>query len=102
VNGAAGNFLCPIAGLSYNAFRYGYCADSIGLTNLSTVLEIDTMGTYNVSKAAFEAYLRDHGGIIINITATLHYVGHPLQVSYDCHCMEFIYFRLMLVLPKLV
>lgn len=66
VNGAAGNFLCPIASLSYNAFR--------------TVMEIDTMGTFNVSKAAFEAYLRDHGGIIINITATLHYTGHPLQV----------------------
>ena len=41
---AAGNFLSPAAGLSYNAFK--------------TVLEIDTMGTFNVSKTAYEKYLR--------------------------------------------
>ncbi|MCA9601728.1 MAG: SDR family oxidoreductase [Polyangiales bacterium] len=65
VNGAAGNFLCPAAQLSYNAFR--------------TVMDIDTNGTFNVSKAAFEAWLRDHGGSIINISATLHYGATPLQ-----------------------
>ncbi len=69
INGAAGNFLCPAAQLSYNAFR--------------TVLEIDTMGTFNVSKAAFEHLVkagengRDPG--IINISATLHYMGTPMQ-----------------------
>ncbi|MGB0588099.1 MAG: SDR family oxidoreductase [Myxococcota bacterium] len=66
VNGAAGNFLCPAANLSSNAFR--------------TVLEIDTMGTYNVSRTAFDKALRDSGGSILNITATLHYAGQALQV----------------------
>ena len=58
INGAAGNFIAPAATLSYNAFR--------------TVMEIDTVGTYNVSKAAFTHYLRKHGGHILNISATLH------------------------------
>ena len=66
VNGAAGNFLAPAAALSYNAFR--------------TVIDIDTIGTFNVSKAAFDKSLRDHGGSILNISATLHYTGTALQV----------------------
>jgi 2,4-dienoyl-CoA reductase [(3E)-enoyl-CoA-producing], peroxisomal len=66
VNGAAGNFLAPASQLSYNGFR--------------TVLEIDAIGTYNVCRAAFEAWLRDHGGSIINISATLHYAATPLQI----------------------
>lgn len=65
VNGAAGNFLCPAAQLSYNAFR--------------TVVDIDTVGTWNVCRAAFERTLRDHGGVILNISATLHYAATPLQ-----------------------
>ena len=65
VNGAAGNFLAPAAQLSYNAFR--------------TVIAIDTLGTFNVSRAAFEKRLRDHGGSIINISATLHYGATMLQ-----------------------
>src|SRR5262245_696364 len=43
VNGAAGNFLAPAAQLSYNGFK--------------TVLDIDAMGTFNVSRAAFDATL---------------------------------------------
>jgi 2,4-dienoyl-CoA reductase [(3E)-enoyl-CoA-producing], peroxisomal len=66
VNGAAGNFLAPAAQLSYNAFK--------------TVMEIDTIGTWNVSKAAFQRRLRDHGGHLINITATLHYGATPMQI----------------------
>ncbi len=66
VNGAAGNFLAPAAQLSYNGFR--------------TVLDIDAMGTFNVSRAAFDAYLRDNGGVILNISATLHYGATPLQI----------------------
>jgi len=66
VNGAAGNFLCPAAKLSSNAFK--------------TVLEIDTLGTYNMSKAAFEKALKHSGGSILNISATLHYAGQALQV----------------------
>ncbi|MFK7989193.1 MAG: SDR family oxidoreductase [Sandaracinaceae bacterium] len=65
VNGAAGNFLAPAAALSYNAFR--------------TVMDIDTNGTFNVCRAAFERTLRDNGGLILNISATLHYTATPLQ-----------------------
>ncbi|CAI9592090.1 unnamed protein product [Staurois parvus] len=66
VNNAAGNFLCPASNLSFNAFK--------------TVFDIDTMGTFNTSKIVFERYFRDHGGVIINITATLSYKGQVLQV----------------------
>lgn len=66
VNGAAGNFLAPAAGLSYNGF--------------ATVMAIDTLGTFNVSRAAFEKALRDSGGSIINISATLHYGATPMQI----------------------
>ncbi|XP_063961534.1 peroxisomal 2,4-dienoyl-CoA reductase [(3E)-enoyl-CoA-producing]-like [Lytechinus pictus] len=67
VNGAAGNFVCPAASMSFNAFK--------------TVLEIDTMGTFNTSKAVFDEYMRDNGGVIINISATLAYKATVLQ----CH-----------------
>src|SRR6187399_3228980 len=40
VNGAAGNFLCPADQLSANGF--------------GTVVDIDTKGTFNVCRAAFE------------------------------------------------
>ena len=66
VNGAAGNFLAPAAKLSYNAFK--------------TVMEIDTIGTFNVTKAAFDKSLQANGGSIINISATLHYAGQALQL----------------------
>lgn len=66
INGAAGNFLAPAATLSTNGFR--------------TVMEIDTVGTYSMSRAVFLAAMREHGGSIVNISATLHYGGTPLQV----------------------
>ena len=66
VNAAAGNFLCPSADLSPNGF--------------GTVLDIDAKGTWNVSRAAYHAWLRDHGGQILNISATLHYGGTPGQL----------------------
>ncbi|NWI43500.1 DECR2 reductase, partial [Picathartes gymnocephalus] len=66
INGAAGNFLCPASALSFNAFK--------------TVIDIDTMGTFNTSKVLFEKYFRDHGGVIVNITATLSYRGQALQL----------------------
>lgn len=66
VNGAAGNFLAPAATLSSKGYR--------------TVLDIDAVGTYNASRAAFLAVMRDHGGAIVNISATLHYGGTPMQV----------------------
>lgn len=80
--------------MSYNAFK--------------TVLEIDTIGTFNCSKAVFDKYFKvshsvtirliryitctfpvvfhststcfkDHGGVIVNISACLHYKGNMLQ-----------------------
>ncbi|XP_044513074.1 peroxisomal 2,4-dienoyl-CoA reductase [(3E)-enoyl-CoA-producing] [Gracilinanus agilis] len=66
INGAAGNFLCAASTISFNAYK--------------TVIEIDTIGTFNVSKIIFEKYFKNHGGVIINITATLDYRGQALQV----------------------
>jgi len=65
VNGAAGNFLCPAEELSPNGF--------------GTVVDIDTKGTFNVCRAAF-AQLKEHRGQILNISATLHYLGTPMQL----------------------
>lgn len=65
VNGAAGNFLCPAEELSPNGF--------------GTVVDIDLKGTFNVCRAAFPE-LRKNQGRILNISATLHYLGTPLQL----------------------
>lgn len=65
VNGAAGNFLCAAEELSANGF--------------GTVIDIDTKGTFNVCRAAFEQ-LKQNRGQILNISATLHYLGTPLQI----------------------
>lgn len=65
VNGAAGNFLCRAEDLSPNGF--------------GTVVDIDLKGTFNVCRAAF-AQLKQHRGQILNISATLHYLGTPLQL----------------------
>jgi 2,4-dienoyl-CoA reductase [(3E)-enoyl-CoA-producing], peroxisomal len=65
VNGAAGNFLCKPEELSPNGF--------------GTVVDIDLKGTFNVCRAAFE-HLKQHKGQILNISATLHYLGTPMQL----------------------
>ena len=65
VNGAAGNFLCAAEELSSNGF--------------GTVVDIDLKGTFNVCRAAF-AELKKERGQILNISATLHYTGTPLQI----------------------
>lgn len=65
VNGAAGNFLCSAEELSPNGF--------------GTVVDIDLKGTFNVCRAAF-AELKRNGGSILNISATLHYLGTPYQL----------------------
>jgi len=62
--GAAGNFLAPISGISENAFR--------------TVVEIDTIGTYNTVKATLP-HVRASKGSYIHVSATLHYRGTPYQ-----------------------
>ena len=65
INGAAGNFLCKAEELSPNGF--------------GTVVDIDLKGTFNVCRAAF-AQLKERRGQILNISATLHYLGTPMQL----------------------
>eukprot|EP00026_Physarum_polycephalum_P014073 Phypoly_transcript_14545.p1 GENE.Phypoly_transcript_14545~~Phypoly_transcript_14545.p1 ORF type:complete len:308 (+),score=47.69 Phypoly_transcript_14545:92-925(+) len=65
VNGAAGNFLCAPEDLSVNGFK--------------TVMEIDAIGTFHMSKAAFES-LKATKGVILNISATLHYTTTYYQI----------------------
>ena len=65
VNGAAGNFLCAAEELSPNGF--------------GTVVDIDLKGTFNVCRAAFNE-LKKNRGQILNISATLHYLGTPMQL----------------------
>lgn len=65
VNNAAGNFPAPISKISPNGFK--------------AVVDIDLLGTFNVSKAAFEAWMAEHGGSIVNITAPFEMKGAALQ-----------------------
>src|SRR5262245_46348615 len=60
VNGAAGNFVCLAEHLSPNGF--------------GTVVDIDLKGTFNVSRVALPI-LKTRGGSVINISATLPYLG---------------------------
>ena len=68
VNGAAGNFLCAAEELSPNGF--------------GTVVDIDLKGTFNVCRAAFTE-LKKNRGQILNISATLHYLGTPRQLHFS-------------------
>jgi peroxisomal 2,4-dienoyl-CoA reductase len=65
VNNAAGNFPAPLSRISPKGFK--------------TVVDIDLLGTYNVSRLAFDAWLRDHGGCIVNISAPFEAKGAALQ-----------------------
>ncbi|HEV8346713.1 MAG TPA: SDR family oxidoreductase [Vicinamibacterales bacterium] len=60
VNGAAGNFICLAENLSPNGF--------------GTVVDIDLKGTFHVSRAALP-HLKARGGSVLNISATLPYLG---------------------------
>ncbi len=65
VNNAAGNFPAPMSAISPNGFK--------------AIVDIDLLGTYNVTRAAFDLWLRDHGGCIVNITAPFEQRGVALQ-----------------------
>lgn len=67
VNNAAGNFPAPMSKISPNGFK--------------AVVDIDLLGTYNVTRAAFDAWLKDHGGAIVNISAPFEQRG----VVYQAH-----------------
>ncbi|THG19631.1 hypothetical protein TEA_019052 [Camellia sinensis var. sinensis] len=73
VNAAAGNFLVPAEDLSPNGFR--------------TVIDIDSVGTFTMCHEALKYLKRggpgqdsSRGGIIINISATLHYTATWYQI----------------------
>lgn len=63
VNNAAGNFFCPAAGMSDNAW--------------AAVRGIDLDGTFYCSRAAGRRMIERGFGRIINVTATLHRRGFP-------------------------
>lgn len=61
VNCAAGNFLSLAEDLTVKGFK--------------TVLDIDLVGTYNMSRACFPALRNSGDGSIINISTTFHYTS---------------------------
>src|SRR6516225_11052054 len=63
--GAAGNFLAPAEKLSANGFK--------------TVIDIDLLGSFNASRAAFEQ-LKETKGALIYISAGMAYMPHAFQV----------------------
>lgn len=65
VNNAAGNFYVPSETMSVNAWR--------------AVVEIDLYGTFFCSQAVAPIMRAQGGGVIINISMTLHYHGWPLM-----------------------
>jgi NAD(P)-dependent dehydrogenase (short-subunit alcohol dehydrogenase family) len=65
VCGAAGNFLVPAEQLSPNGFK--------------TVIDIDLVGSFNASRAAFEQLQRTRG-CVIYISAGMAYMPHAFQV----------------------
>jgi NAD(P)-dependent dehydrogenase (short-subunit alcohol dehydrogenase family) len=65
VCGAAGNFLAPAEKLSANGFK--------------TVVDIDLLGSFNASRAAFEQ-LQETKGTIIFISAGMALIPHAYQV----------------------
>lgn len=66
MNNAAGNFMSSVENLSFNGFK--------------TVLDIDLIGCFNVSKAVLPLMKEQKDGLIINISATLHYKATPFQM----------------------
>lgn len=65
ISGAAGNFPAPATAISSKGFR--------------TVTDIDTLGTFNVMRASYDA-LTKPGASIISISAAQAWIAMPLQV----------------------
>jgi NAD(P)-dependent dehydrogenase (short-subunit alcohol dehydrogenase family) len=65
VCGAAGNFLCRAEDMSPNGFK--------------TVVDIDLIGSFNASRAAFNQ-LKETKGIILYISAGMAYMPYAFQV----------------------
>lgn len=67
VNNAAGNFSVPAEQLSSNGFK--------------TIMDIDLHGSFNMVKAALPFLKKSPAGVIISISATLHYKAFPFQMA---------------------
>lgn len=65
ISGAAGNFPAPATAISAKGFR--------------TVTDIDTLGTWHVMRASYDA-LTKPGASVINISAAQAWIAMPLQV----------------------
>jgi len=65
VNGAAGNFICSVEDLSPNAF--------------SSVIQIDLIGTFHMSKAALPHLKLSNSPLVLNISARLE------NIPYQAH-----------------
>ena len=62
---AAGNFIVPLSAMSYNAYK--------------TVIDIDTLGTFNCSKAVFDKWFKVGSAIILRVFCIC-----------PCHAVHFI------------
>jgi citronellol/citronellal dehydrogenase len=62
VNNAGGQFVAPLAEMSPNGWR--------------TVIDLNLNGTYLVSRAAYRAWMKDHGGAIVSMLADI-WTGYP-------------------------
>ncbi len=62
VNNAGGQFVAPLADMSPNGWR--------------TVIDLNLNGTYLVSRAAYRAWMKEHGGAIVNMLADI-WSGYP-------------------------
>lgn len=56
-------------------------AEELSVNGFRTVMEIDTIGTFAMSRAAFPAMSQRGGGRVVNISATLHYGATWWQVT---------------------
>lgn len=65
ISGAAGNFPAPAMGISSKGFR--------------TVTDIDTLGTFNVMRASYDALVKP-GASVISISAAQAWIAMPLQI----------------------
>lgn len=65
VNNAGGQFLSPASEISVKGFK--------------TVLELNVVGTFAVTKTAFDLWMKNHGGKIVNVIADVRN-GFPLMV----------------------
>ncbi len=62
VNNAGGQFVAPLAEMSPNGWR--------------TVIDLNLNGTFLMSRAAYRAWMREHGGAIVNMLADI-WTGYP-------------------------